>query len=512
MSPFVYLETKPDLGWEKQSLKTKNLKTCDTTKDKYFKLLGDPHMGSRNILGAHSTGSGSFLTSETYIAKTAATINNLQDWVPVIRRVIKFTVCLTTFFSAVKGGLIGPSGFTSRLDRNADPTGTGMGDDLHQRTAGFTFFLGHFGTPTDLKHMTVYGQENKFDVWRRNMERDHAYAQRRYVCLDADLDLYRQGLVMIHDAVWPRHLLKNLTRNSPWGNVSIEPYFEDVNTQIKYNIDSFKQKIDPNSREGEIRYDPHTIKTNQQYIRAESLRVSCQNTGQTIEIRPLDSVVRGSHCRMAIALEMVKFANLLGLQPTKFQQPKDFLDFLNYWIRPQVMIPGKIPLPGCYDDVDIWKILSGNGDVEKAKKFLYTFYKMVDGRWKRMLSLSSRLDKNGTYDKGRLNPKTGAKNRAHSSDGFRKFGWPKDKYERMDVRTIMEPMYKKGPLATGKRSEYRGVWNGLPELAAFSASEGKEITLKRSDVKPNTIIVPYKKIGQQGMNFSWDNGVKNVQK
>lgn len=497
--PFVYLKTDPDRGWERQ-FKIGRHRIKYPIRTEHHLQLDKPSKDvfSRRLLGCHATPKGSRYTSATYIqqirSSIRSTVSNYRRWDSVIKDIMSLSVCLTTFFSAVKGGFIGPGNFTSPYDRKTQNlTGTGCWDNIHQRTSGFVFFLGHFGTPTDLKHMSGYGQEEKFSVWREGME--PSYAQRRYVCLDADVDMYRKGLVMIHDVVWPRHLLKSRK------GIKIEAYWEDVNTGIRY--DDRKRRLPEQARDDD--YDPHSAGKGDPYLRAQLIKLHNTDNDKTLEIRPLESFIAGSHCRLGIALETVRFADFFDILPSSLKNIGKLIEFINKWIRPQVLIPGTVEVPGldAYDKIDIWEKLkekSNGGDTTGAREFLFAHYKCVKEKWKRMLSLSSRLDSDGTYDKGR---------RLSSSDGFRKFGWPKEKYQRMDVRTIMEPMNQdKTRFATGKRWEYRSLWNGLPELAAFSAYTKRYVKLDRSKVsRPNTTIALYEPKEGTEVTIGWNNKV-----
>jgi hypothetical protein len=461
--------------------------------DQAFQRLG---AGNTGLLRRHFTPAGSLQSSQTYIWELFIALggeSELIKWKSVTDKVKQLTVCLTHLFSAKKGAWLG-RGLLSRLRLGiTEATGTGYWDDVHQKTSGFLFMLAHFGHPFDLKHLSVYGKESLFSGWYP--EQGESYAQRRFVCLDEDVGLYESGLVMIHDAVWPRHLMGTSKARE---GVSCEAIYENVNTGVRLFGELPKL--------GRRDYDPHQATQSNDYIRAEVLRL--QRGTQTTEIRPLDSIVAGSCFREAVSLEVVRFATLLGKAPSSLNDWGTLIPFINEWIRPQAMLPWEVRVPGNENvqGFDLWGMLpfEENESPEDVERYLIEHYKKVGNEWQPLLGLSSR--KVGGRFETELPfqaPYYRAQQRQAAKGGLRAFGWPKQKYARKDVRTIGAKMTDVQN-ATGERSEYQGLWNGLPELAAYSASLKKDVELDRRRAgRTSTIIHPFEESSGQ-VSLPWN--------
>lgn len=469
----VYLTT------ERASIERFHTKRTLVASDAAFEYLGD---GGKGLLRRHATPEGSLKSSQTYIRDLFIELggeSEVNKWKGVIEKVQRLTVCLTHLFSGKKGVWLG-KGLQSRLMLGIkEATGTGYWDDVHQKTAGFLFFLGHFGHPFDLKHLSVYGKESTFPGWHDGQ--GESYAQRRFVCLDADASLYATGLVMIHDAVWPRHLMG---KSKAKVGVECEAIYEDVNSGVRL----FGELPTLGSKD----YDPHQATDKNDYIRAEVLHLRCNS--RTTRLRPLDSVVAGCCFRQAVALEVVRFATLLGKAPQSLDDYGKLILFINEWIRPQVMLPWQVAVPEVKDvqSFDLWSRLPKPESSSEVDGYLVDHYKKVGEDWQPLLRLSSRkVDSELENQAPFKSPYYQGKNRPPARGGLRAFGWPRQKYARKDVRTIGAPL-SDTLKATGDRSEYQTLWNGLPELVAYSAFHHAEVTLDRSAVgKPSTVIHPF---------------------
>jgi hypothetical protein len=445
----VYLTTAPTPI--ESTVRSRN---ASSNEEKAFRYLATDDYQA--LLRRHANAIDSWVSSDSYVDELKYSIGDSRfEWLGVIAKVRSLAVFLTHMFSAKKGVWIG-KGLKSRLSLGlGEATGTGACDDYYQRTKGFLFFLAHFGYPQDLKHMTIYGKEDAFPAVSPNTRA--SYAQRRYVCLDVDVGLYDKGLAMIHDVVWPRHLLAG--RQYETKNVTCESIYENVSSGCRV------------IRVPSGGYDPHRQNVNKMYFRADELHLRCDQRSTTV--RPLHSIVAGCSFREAVAYEVVRFALLLGKRPIELASYEDLIPFINAWIRPQVLLPWEVSLPA--NNVNVWDLLPHHDEVSE---YLATHYKKLGDQWKTMMRITSRFD--GNYN---------AEKRTGSSGGFRAFGWPREKYTRRDVRPIGTELG--GDLrATGIRMEYAGLWNGLPELAAYSASQRAEITLDRGPAT-STIIHPF---------------------
>ncbi len=502
MSNFVYLKT-PITANERKKDNIKVLRKGSN--EAYYKRLetkAPETVRNKRLLHGHSTPERSYRHSENFLSHIESGVKNRTKWNDIIDTIMNLSVCLTTFFTADKGRLIGTVGksFSSPQFRGKDvDTGgaTACWDAVHQRTTGFVFFLGHFGMPTDLKHRAGYGR----DLLKGSTPKtETSYSQRRMVCLDIDLDLYKDSLVMIHDAVWPRHLLSKLVgtgRKVEGQTLDGEVILEDVGKRKTHEAVKDINAIVPK------KYDPHLALKSDKYFRAKKIIVTNKRTNYRMAIYPRNSVISGSHYRYCVALEAVRFAQLLGKSPASLKNLEDLISHVNYWVRPQVLIPGKVDLPGANgDELKIWENLSkymGGKDMTSTKEFLKAHYKMVGKEWQKMGGMSSRIT--GTYYKP-LRNKKGKAYRPHSTAGFRRFGWPLDKYGTIDARTW------------DTRSSYVIMWNGLPELAALSAACGTEITLDRKKSE-NSYIIPlpseltpqHKKKKTGRLKIKWDKKV-----
>ncbi|MCP3942325.1 MAG: hypothetical protein GY710_12665 [Desulfobacteraceae bacterium] len=394
---------------------------------------------------------------------------------------------------------------------------TGARDAVLMKTLGFIFGLGASGRPFDLKHWAAYGKDPiKIRSGEQLAVKDW-YSARRFVALAQDVDMYDNALVFMHDPVNPRHLIKRS------GKFTIPPHISQRLRCLPEVTSMVKQmSVAPDDTElggseewkAGLTADPHAATLNDPYYIAAQMQIGDQENG--FRFRPVDSIIMGSNYNEAMGYWAALFAhafrippgNLPGIGRVNKRTRVAAMQFANYCVRPQILLPGWVELtrkPLTRTERGPWNWILEKINLDGKERFLRK--ELLRFHAPALLTYFYKLQSNSRFfrmgrgrEDGRLAPPDRFSSRFpnlefHSRCGYRQFGWPYTKFHGQDKKiSYLDELFSflvhDGEKLDTSRRHYLKTYVGLAEIAAACDALGSRLNLPHGRGGPTTVFHP----------------------